>query len=207
MAKDANVMATSGKQWRAGHLIQLPSGNWVRLRPISITMLVSIKTIPNELMTVVQEWIEGERSVEITPEQVLEKVGGTVGSLRAGRAMYEAYAIAAFVQPRIVPEPQGDDEISVLDIDDDDLRFVYDFMGRPASELASFSEECFRRQDAGLEPLSDLQGFFDPTERDVGRAGEKSADAGLSEGQSDGVEVRSGDLPVGELVGVENQSA
>ncbi len=185
----APVVATSGKQWRAGYPIRLPSGNWVRMRPISISMLVSVKTIPNELMAIVQEWIEGPRTVELTPEQVSEKVGGALGGLRVGRGMFEAYAYASFVSPRVVPVPKEDDEISILDIDDGDLRFVYDFLGRPANELATFSAECSRRQDANLEPLLDVEGFFNPTQPDVGGAGTEPAVDGVQERPPDGVEV------------------
>ncbi len=160
------MSATKASEWKRGYLIQFPSGRSAFIRPITVSMLVTVD-LPNELMKIVEEWINGPRSGEsISAEEVVEKAGGNMGAAKAGRQWYLAFAYASMVSPRMVDEPKDDeDQIGPLDMDDDDLKFLYEFLGRPAAELARFSEA---QQAGSMESLYDVQRFFGAPQLPVG---------------------------------------
>lgn len=160
------MAVTQASEWKRGYLIQFPSGRSAYIRPITISMLLMVENLPNELMVVIEEWINGPRSVPMQAEELTERVGGNVSAAKSSRRWYEAFAYAAMVSPRVVQNPRDDaDEIATIDMDDTDLQFLYKFLGRPAAELARFSKA---QQESGVESLYDVEGFFAAPQQPVG---------------------------------------
>lgn len=159
------VSATSS--WRRGYLIKFPSERTALIRPISIAMLLTDKRVPNELMEIVEQWVDRmpDQTTEAGRQEASDQLGGRSGLVRSNRKWMEAYAFAAMVEPRLSESPTGPNEISPLDMDDADLDFLYKFLGRPASEIAKFSRA---QQEGNLESLYDVEGFFSPAEQPVG---------------------------------------
>lgn len=154
-----NEQPTPASIWRQGYLLQLPSGRAVQVRPISAMGLLSSNLLPDELFRVVEEWISGETKSVLSEDDTINKLGGKAQAVKRSRQFYEAYAYVALLSPRMVENPQADDEIGPLDMDDTDLQFLQQFLGRSGKELASFS--AFQ-QSAGVESLFQVEAFFNP---------------------------------------------
>ena len=58
---------------------------------------------------------------------------------------------AALLQPKIVDDPQADDEISIDDLEDGEQRFIFDLALLEATQLSRFCE----RQAGHVEPVAD----------------------------------------------------
>ena len=149
---------TSGKVWRRpreeGYVITLPSGNSARLRPVALDTLLASGEIPDLLMPLVTAMLfedkpEDEEQVEVKPDLV----GDTVG-------LIALVVRASFLEPRVVDEPQADDEIALADISAEDKGAVFSLANQPARVLAGLSE----RQAQGLDTVSDGEGNGDAAE-------------------------------------------
>lgn len=128
-------MATSGKEWRKpreeGIEIAFPSGNVARLRPISVTFLLRLNTIPQFATSMVMDML-ANKGVPITTAEDVQKF----------YAVAESAARAMFISPRIVDEPSDDDEIAPRDLTEEDLEFLWQFLvGRPLAEMRSFPDK------------------------------------------------------------------
>lgn len=126
------MTVTQGAQWRKeveeGVELYLPSGNTARIRGVNLDAFLRSKTIPDLLSPLVSELINGKTDPkELTVEQYLEYVD-----------IYDAFCKACFVSPKVVDDPQADDEISPQDIANEDKMFLFEFLGRPAILLSSF---------------------------------------------------------------------
>jgi hypothetical protein len=143
---------TPGKTWRKlreeGVLIRLPSGNWASLRSISPEVIVKLGRIPDILTPVIAEELSGKGTLR-------EKLGNpqTLADLQANIEFVETVAEFAFVNPRIVADPQSDDEISIEDLSWDDKVFCVSLLGVPAQALERFRDE----QARGVESLDTEQ--------------------------------------------------
>lgn len=150
---------TSGVVWRSareqGYLKQLPSGNWARLRPVALDRLLISGEIADLLTPLVVKMVmEGADTVSldtflnnVTTERALGTVAETIQLL-------DLVCKAAFIEPRIVDNPQADDEISLSDLLLEDKGLVFSLAMQPAEELRRF---C-------LEPSADVASVSDRNE-------------------------------------------
>lgn len=132
---------TSGTEWRKnreqGELIQLPfCGRFVRLRTVRPDTLVRLGKIPNVLTTLVLNMIydRGE-------EDQFEKFLTNVESREEALEMLESLRVvctASMVSPKIVDNPQADDEISIDDLDLGDRSYIFRLAFVPAEALSTF---------------------------------------------------------------------
>lgn len=176
-------MPTSGKQWRKareeGVEIRLPSGMTVALRPIEVDLFMRVGHIPDALAPTVNRLINGERlAFEVPALESLEQSKDWLLFL-------EELVTFAFVTPKVVNAPQGDDEISVEDVTYSDKLFVYRFFSYPAQVLEKFREEQSRHvaplQFAADHGTAPIKGAGD---KPVGRKTHRNA------GRVDGLAVR-----------------
>jgi hypothetical protein len=113
-----------------GKEILLPSGLSVRLRPVSVSTFIHAGMIPDQLTPLVARIVSGQR-VMLTPEEQLSQLD-----------ILDAFVKTCIVWPRIVDTPTDlDNEISTAMLDEDDKAFIFNFLGMPASTLASFRRE------------------------------------------------------------------
>lgn len=136
--------ASDWKKWKQeGYLLEFPSGVSAYVRPVSLDLLMSSYFVPNELIPHVEEMMRSSSA---------SKEGKNVDTVELSRNNIKfsaAVAYASFISPRVVAEPQEDDEISPEDISTEDLQFLVRWISYPASELRKFSQD----QSAGLEPV------------------------------------------------------
>lgn len=153
---------TLGVEWRRpreqGFLKTMPSGNKAFLRPVTPAALMAVMgEIPDHLSPIVADMIFGG----ITHAKVLQLVD-TMGvdaaqdSLeRAGKSVAFANTLCkiAFVNPKVVDNPQAEDEIAPGDIDLADRFFVLTLSMQDVEVLRNFRWESF----ADVEALPDSE--------------------------------------------------
>lgn len=151
------LKVTSGKHWRKlrqeGQLVELPSGNVARLRPVSLIELWRLGKIPDVLTGVVVELLTASR---LDPERALEKAAENVKNIAD---LYVIVCAAAFLEPRIVENPQADNEIAFEDISQEDRERVLAWTNAPQSELRPFRDES----QANVEPVRHGEGLWAKT--------------------------------------------
>lgn len=141
-------MITTASVWREareqGVEVLFPSGNSAVLRPVDVAFFVRVGRIPSVFTALINDLIEGKVGVtnhlpdeaKMHPQEWIEFLNQLVA--------------AAFVHPRIVDVPlgeerevgipQGEDEISIDDVAYSDKIFVYGLFTRPAHMLKRFRE-------------------------------------------------------------------
>ena len=139
---------TRGSEWRKqrreGYLIPLTSGNVARLRPVALDVLLKQGRIPDFLTSAVSELLfEGNPKSKDMAQYTSDML-----------ELMNVICIAAFVEPRIVEDPQGEDEIGIDDLHLKDKAQVMSLVTEPANVLRAFSETQMRSLDA----LSDGDG-------------------------------------------------
>lgn len=147
---------TRGTDWRRpreeGFTLELPSGNVARIRPVALDVLLRNGDVPDLLTPWVAKTIyEGVDTDELDK---LLSVDTLVEQSEGMLALIDAICAAAFVEPRIVEDPQADDEIAIADVELQDRGAVFSLAVLPAQALRSFLE----RQAAGVAPVPDGDG-------------------------------------------------
>lgn len=132
---------TSGAQWRKnreeGELIQLPfSGYLVSIRTVQPDALLRLGKIPQVLSSLVLDVIYDRGD-----DDKFEKFLTTPEDQQEALQMLESLRVvctAALLSPRIVENPQADDEISIEDMDLGDRSFIFRLAFAPAEALTTF---------------------------------------------------------------------
>jgi len=132
-----------------GELVTLPiTGRTVRIRTVKPAALLRLGKIPDPLSELAMRVMFGPMSQKeynkfFGPQERREHALEVTESLRI-------VCTAALIEPRIVDNPQADDEISIDDLEDVEQRFIFDLALLTAYELSRFRHQ----QTAGLEPVA-----------------------------------------------------
>ena len=140
---------TTGLAWRKprqeGYTIVLASGNSATLRPVALDLLITSGKLPDLLTPIAAKTLW----VETAPSTLADQA-----ELAKGFAdLINLIVPLAMLSPRVVEQPQADDEISLDDIDFQDKLIIFQLATGGATALRSFRQ----RQAADLEPVSDKQ--------------------------------------------------
>lgn len=132
-----NLKPTSAAEWRKpreeGYVVTLPSGHVARLRPVALDVLIVSGKLPDLLTPLAAKslWVETDG----------EKIGNEAEQAKGYAELVNIVVPAAMVEPRIVDEPEGDDEISLEDIDFADKVAVFQLATQPAEVLRRFRDK------------------------------------------------------------------
>lgn len=156
-------LPTLGVQWRQpreqGFLKVMPSGNKAYLRPITPAALMQhMGEIPDHLTPIVADMIFGGVTYDkvrqmidsMTPEAAQDSLQRAAKSVEFANTLCKI----AFVSPRVVDNPQAEDEIAPGDIDLADRFFVLTLTMQPVEVLRSFR----------WEPVTDVEAVPDSDE-------------------------------------------
>ena len=162
--------ATSAAEFRAhreeGELITLPpTGRVVRMKAVKPAELLALGDIPEPLAELVISFLYGTLTEEqyadfFTPKEKREQAVDLIKSL-------ELVATCAMLEPTIV-KAGFDDLNSILadDLEDSELRYIFDLAMMGASHLTEFRLE----QEAPVELVADIEEpiptTIDPGERE-----------------------------------------
>lgn len=178
---------------------ELPSGLKVRLRPVDQGMLLNNKkNLPDNLMYIVNKQIKGVkdgRDQKEIQDEVLnaiddiekkgleadpEKVEITAQWYADTRLFGQAAAYYMVIWPKIVDEPQDDDEIHIEWFSTPDLLALAQLVGVPLQALESFRFG----QDNSMAPVQPGEG--DVSNAESGIPDEPvSEESGIEEGDAD----------------------
>lgn len=149
----AQPQPTSGLAWRKpreeGYVVKLePSGHYVRMRPAALDVLIASGKIPDLLTPAAADALWGDRLLNSA------EVKGLLAEAKAAKdftSLVNLVVRASVMEPRIVDNPQADDEISLEDIEFPDKLLIYQLAIQPVTVLNSFRD----RQIADVEALPD----------------------------------------------------
>lgn len=156
MSEQNGYKPTLGAAWRKpreeGYVVELPSGNCARLRPVSLDVLIMQGQLPDLLTPIAAKMLWADTQTDAIADQL---------ELAKGYTELVHYTVKASVlEPKIVDVPQADDEVSLEDIDFADKTAIFQLATQPSEVLRRF-----RRKQAGdVEPLSDGEGNEQPGE-------------------------------------------
>lgn len=125
---------TPASEWRRpsieGVVFHFPSGHTAKVRPVNTDTFIRLSQIPDMLTSLVGALIDNgsEQSMQVSAVQNAQKQ----------MDIFNAFCVTALVEPRCVMSNPQDGEISVDDISDEDKQKLFEFLGKPASALASF---------------------------------------------------------------------
>lgn len=149
-----------------GELVRLTvTGRVVRMRTVKPSHLLQLGTIPDVLADLVARVMYGKLSNEeynafFDVSERKEHALALAESLRV-------VCTAALLEPRIVGEPQADDEIAIDDLEDNEQRFIFDLALLEATALSRFCA----RQAADVELVAAGEAAGLPAEPAVEGAG------------------------------------
>lgn len=144
------LMITPAAEWnrvREGVAMRLPSGRVARIRPFSFETLVRAGRIPEGMVPLVSDIMQGERDDLPAAE--------TLADIQDRLAFLDAMVMSAFVEPRVVsddPPPDGCVHIDALE--QIDKEYMFALLNRPLRELERFRDE----QGRAVEPVGVAEG-------------------------------------------------
>lgn len=144
------MKVTAAEQWRSlrenGYMVELPSGNVARLRPVSVAEMLKNGHIPDTLTPIAAEAIATTGS-GIQTETIVKLTNEVTDFLHL-------ITVASFIEPRVVLLDTPDDAppdgaISIWDVSLEDQAFVLSLTGAPTRALESFRQ----KQEADVEAV------------------------------------------------------
>jgi hypothetical protein len=157
-ARKPAITPTAGNLWRrereAGEVVALSSMHTARLRPVALDMLITTGEIPDILTPLAEKALWGDTfRKEGSDKELIDLINIIVPM--------------AMVSPKVVDNPQADDEIGLNDLDFLEKYTIFCYVTQPAEVLRRFRLE----QEASLGSVSDSEGVGDATEHANGDTG------------------------------------
>lgn len=160
-----NLKPTLGRDLRRGReegvVLPFPSGNAYRIAPVSLDVLLKSGRIPDLLtpfaVSVIMEGIDSkldELEKRMQPDAILDEATEWL-------AFVDLICEASFLEPRIVDDPQADDEIAIVDLPFVDRGHAMLLALQPIEVLRRFRDE----EAASLESVPDGEDDSDEAER------------------------------------------
>jgi hypothetical protein len=150
---------TSGREWRKpfeeGILYRFPSGNVARLRPVDVDFFIKMGRVPDLITPFVVKLLGEGKAVYPKAEDIK-------GS-QEWVDFLNALAESAFVSPRIVANPQADEEIGIYNVSWADKVDLLYWFARPVVEL----KNLFRLKAELMAALQIEPGDTSPSEPDI----------------------------------------
>lgn len=160
-------MTNRAKQWRKNRVreITFPSGGIAEVRTVSVTsMIMNDGSIPDTLYEFMLDGVGQNGSANLASLN-----GNSRETLQSMVDLQNQVARDAFVSPRIVDEPDYDnDEIHIDDVSDADKGFLLGWLmggGDPADALARFLEG---QQAGGMGSAQGMPGVLPASKPDDG---------------------------------------
>lgn len=115
----------SRKELVEGELVELPSGNVVRLARPSLANMIKDGRIPSSLIPAAMGTVQGA-----TPQNAQE--------LKKSIEVIDSVLIHSFVEPKLVKENPSDDEIELADLSDNDRAAAFSYVQGGVALLKKF---------------------------------------------------------------------
>lgn len=126
--------------------MELPSGMIAKLRnPGGMRVFMGNGTIPNSLMPVVKETLDGNKAdgVEVAQQTLADVDEAMIADMMR---MMDSIAVACFVEPKVFNTPENeddreDDKLYADEVDDEDKMFIFRWVSGGTSDVEQFRQE------------------------------------------------------------------
>lgn len=141
---------TSVSSWKKSSQaapVQLPSGNYMRIKKMGIRFFIQTGMMPNSLMSLVQKSIDkGKGSQEGPTDAEMLELLQDPQKLKDIADFFERMVVFVAEEPQVFPVPEDgverDPELLYVDeIDFDDQSFIFQVVTGGTTELETFREE------------------------------------------------------------------
>ena len=140
------VSSVSDFKKKSGGIIELPSGVHMRLRnPGGMRVFIQAGTIPNSLMTIIQESLDKGKTTNIA-EKIVGPDGVDEQMVNDMLHMLNVVIVECAVEPRVEMPPadessRRDDTVYADEVDDEDKMFVFQWVTGGTRDLEQFRRE------------------------------------------------------------------
>lgn len=162
--KNTPTKPTSVASWKkssAPPLVQMPSGNWMRLRRIGLQAIMRTGIMPNSLMAISQKALDrGQGGGEVEAEDLGAILQDPKKLDDISHFMDELMVISA-IEPEVHRTPdvgvERDDNLLYVDeVGDEDKMFVFQVVTGGTTDVETFREEAGKSM-AAIRGLEDVE--------------------------------------------------
>lgn len=159
---------TSPSEWKKqkSEPIELPSGNYMVLRAMSMSTLMRIGKLPNSLMDIMQQAVSsGTGMAGVDESELMREMMGDENKVKEYMAFMDDLVTMVALDPAVSlpPENYDDRDLDTLytdDIDDEDKSFIFQVVVGGTTDLEQFRKES----QASMAALSGRQDVELPAE-------------------------------------------
>lgn len=152
--------ATSVSAWKKSTvppIVEMPSGNLMRVRRIGLQALIKMGTLPNSLMAIADRAVgKGkQKPQEVSNEELVDLLKDRKKVEEIGRFMDQVTILCAY-EPKVEPLPpegveRDDDVLYVDEVDEEDKMFLFQVVTGGTTDV-----EAFRREHGST--MADIRG-------------------------------------------------
>lgn len=139
---------TSVAAWKksaAAVPMEMPSGNYMRVRKVGMQAIIKTGIMPNSLMGIAQKAVEKGQTAEPTNEELMSLIEDPAKVQEIGKFMDELTILCA-EEPKVHRLPdegvEKDDELLYIDeVDEEDKMFIFQVVTGGTTDIETFRDE------------------------------------------------------------------
>lgn len=146
-ASPAPKRPTTPQQWKkaTAEPVELPSGNYMRVRRMGMQALIATGKVPNSLLGIVQSAIDKGTGMEGVDAKMEEMINDQA-KLKEMADFMDNLVVLVSLEPKVHPSPQDeadrrDDTLYADELDTEDKSFIFALVTGGTSSLEKFREE------------------------------------------------------------------
>lgn len=144
MTATHEIQPTSAKQWKgkSSAPVELPSGNFIRIRKMSMSALLATGKLPNSLINVIKKAVDRGTGMAGVEDQMNELISDDKQLAEMARFM-DTFVCMISVDPKIHPTPakekdRQEDLLYADEVDEEDKSFLFQLTTGGTSDLEQF---------------------------------------------------------------------
>lgn len=153
--KTAPKAPTSVAAWKKSSvppLMEMPSGNWMRIRKVGLQALIRTGVMPNSLISIAEKAVAKGKKEELSTEELQGLLGDRKKVEEIGRFMDEVTVLCS-MEPKVHPLPEAgvekdDDKLYVDELEDEDKMFIFQVVTGGTTDVENFRKETGATMDA-----------------------------------------------------------
>lgn len=140
---------TTTAQWKkkaAGDLIELPSGNVIRMRRVGLQTIMATGMMPNSLLSITQKAVNKGTGHEGPSEADIQAMATDPAQFAEMMKFFDSMVCFVTAEPQIHPLPAAGVERSaellyIDEVDDDDKMFIFQVVTGGTTSIEQFRQE------------------------------------------------------------------
>lgn len=167
MTATQDIKPTSARAWKATASVpvELPSGNYIRIRRMSMATLLATGKLPNSLTGIIRQAIDKGTGMVGVEDKMAELMGNEKQLAEMARFMDELITLVS-IEPKVHLPPKDDDDrdddtLYTDEVDEADKSFLFQLVTGGTSDLEQFRQAT----EASMASLSGREDVQLPAER------------------------------------------